>query len=174
MTAPTTQRRDALAPLREALLAAARADAERVLAAADADADAADAQARADAEAMRAAARARGAADAEALLAVAQGSARREARAVVLDAQRHALEDLRARARQAVRDLRNDPGYPAVREALADRARARLGDAALVQDASVGGVVATAGTRRVAFTLDGLADELVDRLGPDVEGLWRP
>lgn len=173
MTA-TPAGRDALAPLREALLEAAHRAAAQVVAAADADADAVVAQAQEEAASIRAQARERGAADAEALLSAERASARREARGVVLAEQRRAMEDLRAAAREAVRGLRADPGFPAMRAALAERARAELGGSAVVRDADGGGVVATAGTRRLAFTLDDLADEQLDRLGPAVAELWRP
>ena len=37
-----------------------------------------------------------------------------------------------------------------------------------------GGVVGEGAGRRVEYTLDDLADEIVDRLGPELDGVWAP
>jgi vacuolar-type H+-ATPase subunit E/Vma4 len=163
---------EALRPVGSALLARARADAERTLGEADAEAADAVARARTEADAILAEARAQGEADAAGVLATERARARRQARSVVLAAQREALEALRSQVLMRVGDLRDDPAYPAWRDGLADRARAVLGEDAVVTEHSCGGVVGEAAGRRLAFTLEGLADQALDALGSDVEGLW--
>jgi vacuolar-type H+-ATPase subunit E/Vma4 len=163
---------EALRPVGSALLARARADADRVLA--DADAAAADVLARAqgEADAILAEARAQGEADAAGVLATERARARRQARSVVLVAQREALEALRSQVLMRVAALRDDPAYPAWRDRLGDRARAVLGPDAVVTEHPDGGVVGEASGRRLAFTLEGLADQAIQALGVEVEELW--
>ena len=158
----------ALEPLRAALFARARAEADRVRAAADHDARQVLDAARAEAEALLADARARGSADAAALDAVEVARRRRAARSVVLGAQRAAYDELRSRACAAVQVLLADP---ARRARLADVARGRLGDRAIVRDAPDGGVVAQTPDGRsldasVAALVDGALEDL------DLEQLW--
>ena len=165
---------DPLAPVRAELLARAHADAAAALTAADADAAAALDRARQEADAILAAARTEGRADAAALLATERTRARRRARAVVLAAQRTAYDELRARVLAAVLALRDDPGYGGWRDRLRAEARARLGPAARLDEPSDGGVIAMTGTRQASYTLSGLAGQVLERLGPEVEGLWLP
>jgi vacuolar-type H+-ATPase subunit E/Vma4 len=164
---------DALAPVRAALVAKARADAGRLLAVAEQHAAVEVAAAEQRAETVLAAARARGEADARALVDAELVRARREGRALVLVAQRAAYDDLRQRVRAAVAALRDSPGYPALRRALEERARAALGPDVLLTDDPSGGFVAESGSRRAVFTLEALADEVLERGGVDVDGLWR-
>ena len=69
-------------------------------------------------------------------------------------------------------ELRSDPTYTVLLDRLRERAREALGPGALIREHDRGGVVAEAGTRRVEYTLDGLADSCLDRLGVQVEELW--
>lgn len=165
---------DPLAPVRDALLDRARHEAHRLLAAADADVDRALAAARDDAAETLAVARAAGAADAATALADARARARRQARARVLAARRTAYEDLRRQAREATRALCGGPDAAAVLDVLRERAGAALGPGAVVTDAPGGGVRAESAGRRVTLTPEALADEALDRLGAEVEGLWAP
>jgi vacuolar-type H+-ATPase subunit E/Vma4 len=160
--------------VREALLAAARADAERVLA--DTDAESAEmlARARAEADAIRAESRAQGEADAAASLVTERARSRRQARTVLLTAQAESHAALRARAVEEVSTLRADAAYPGWRDRMRERVRAALGEDAEVTELAEGGVRGEAGGRRVEYTLGGLAEEAVAALGPDVEGLWAP
>jgi vacuolar-type H+-ATPase subunit E/Vma4 len=178
MTRPLPEQvRSALAPVRAALLDRARADADAVLAEADADADEVVAAARSRAAALVAEARAEGERDAAVLAARDRARARREARAAVLRAQSRVYEELRRRSRVAVRALRDDPVYPALLEALRDRARDRLGADAVVREHPDGGLVAEAPGRRGArldATLDALTDDALDGLGGEVRRLWEP
>jgi len=170
--APVTQA--ALVPVRDLLLARARADAERTRAEAAAEAGAVLAEARDQAAAILAEARKRGAADGAAVAAVERAAAARRARGVLLAARRQAYEALGQQARAAVGELREDPGYPRLRQRLARLARAQVGSHAVVREPPQGGVVAEAPGRRVDCSLDALADRAVDALGAEVEGLWAP
>ncbi|MFA6577075.1 MAG: hypothetical protein WCS84_16755 [Nocardioides sp.] len=152
---------DALAPVRESLLALARRDADRALAAADADAAAILAHAEGAADQIRSAARADAAVDADARLAIEESRINRESRAVELRARRAAYDELVRRAREAMRALSDEPG---VREKLAGLARAELDPAATVVHSPVGGVVAEAGGRRISYLLTSLAESAVAEL----------
>ncbi len=165
---------DPLDPVRTALLAQARADADALLAEADAEASESLARARAEADAIRAAARAQGEADAAALLESERTRARRRARAAVLAAQRDVHDELRARVLRELPGLRADPAYGAWCERLRERARAVLGADARVAESPYGGVVGEQAGRRAEWTLVGLADQALAALGADLEGLWRP
>lgn len=165
---------EALAPVRQALLARATADADHLLQAVDADVDVQTAQAAADAEQLLAEARRQGLADA-ALVASLEGSrARREARATLLAAQREVYDQLRQQAQQAVLRLRDDPDYPQLRAELVRQAQAALGPQAVVTDHPLGGVVAEAAGRHVDLSLPALTDRAVAGLGRRLEDLWTP
>jgi vacuolar-type H+-ATPase subunit E/Vma4 len=163
---------DPLAPVRSELLAHARADAERVLAEADADVDARLAGARNEANAILEAARAEGESDAAVVLAAKRARDRRQARATVLAAQREAYDTLRSRVVQALSALRDDPGYGPWRDHLTEHARRVLGADAAVREAPGGGVLAEANGRRAAYTLVGLAEQVIHAMGAEIEGLW--
>lgn len=156
--ATLTAEPDALAPVREALLALARRDAARVLTAADADAATIMSHAEEVAEQIRSAAQAEATVDARTRLALEESRINREARAVELRAHRAAYDELVRRAREAMRDLSDVPG---LREKLAGLARAELDAAATVVQNPDGGVVAEAGGRRVSYLLTTLAEDAV-------------
>ncbi|HET8680717.1 MAG TPA: hypothetical protein VFM54_02405 [Micromonosporaceae bacterium] len=158
MIAPDAHVTAALAPVRDALLAAARADAQRLDAQAQAETDQVLAAARQEAQRLLAEARQRGGAEAEAAVAAEAAGARRRGRAVIMRARREAYESLVTAARAAVAELRGDPAYPATRDRLAAAARAALGPDAGVREAAGGGVVAEAGARRVDLSLSGFAE----------------
>ena len=132
-TAPMSDLFDPLAPVREELLARARADAERLLAEADAEGAASLAAARSEANAILEAARAEGESDAAVVLSAKRARDRRQARATVLAAQREAYDKLRSRVVQALSALRDDPGYGPWRDRLAEHARRVLGADAVVE-----------------------------------------
>jgi vacuolar-type H+-ATPase subunit E/Vma4 len=172
MTAGMRDASGPLAPLVEALLSGARHDAEETVAGAQADADASIAHAQRQADSLRAEARAKGRADGEAVLAGERSRAERQARGILLAAQRQVHDEARGAARDAVSALRADPGYRDVLDALRERALRELGTPARVTEHPRGGIVATAGSRRVDYSFDALADDILDRLGPEVEGIW--
>lgn len=154
--------RDALEPLRQALLKVAREDAARLLAGADQMARDIEAEARRESERIRDQARAKGAADAAGMAAAQRSVAGREARALVLAAHRTEYDALRSAARDAVTRLSTEPEYPVARERMADLLRRLLGDGAHVADAAGGGVTATVRGRSADLTLARLADRAVD------------
>ncbi len=165
---------DPLVPVREALLARARADAERLLAEVDAEGDAIIARAQVEAEAIRAEARAQGEADAASVLVADRARARRQGRALVLAAQREGYSGLRARVVEQAATLRGDPGYATWCDRLSEVVRAALGPDAVVRELPEGGILGEAPGHRIAYTLVALAERALDALGPDVEGLWTP
>ena len=163
---------DPLLPVREALLARAEAEAQKLLAEVDAEADASIARAQAEADAIRAEARAQGEADAAEVLVAERARARRQARAVVLAAQRDTYDELRSRVVRDLPALRADPAYATWCDRLGEVVRTVLGPDAVVTEHPGGGVIGEVTGRRVAYTLMGLADRALDSLGSDVEGLW--
>jgi F0F1-type ATP synthase membrane subunit b/b' len=153
---------DALKPVRAELLRRAREEAAQRVREATAAAEQSVRQAEEEAARILAEARAEGAADAAAAAAAQQARSRRTARAAVLAAR----SELVRRSADALR------GEPVDR--LVALATALLGEPVQVTSAEGGGVVATAGDRRVDLSLDALAERATRLLGPDVEGLWRP
>ncbi len=158
-----------LEPVRAALLARARAESAAILAAADATAAERVARARAEGERIRAAARARGTVEATALLAADRARARQEARGLVLAARREAYEALRAAAREAATRLRDEPGYPELREHLVAEARRVLGQRACIREAPSGGVIGEVPGRRIDLSLAGLADRAAEDCRAELE-----
>ncbi len=99
-------------------------------------------------------------------------AARRRARSIILAAQQGAFSDLQAAAAAAVRA---DTRYPVLLERLADEAQRRLGPGADVDVDASGdlGVTAMRKNRHIAWSLDSIVRESIERLGPEVEELWR-
>lgn len=160
--------------LDDALRRAVERHSEEVLAAARAGADAQVLDARRRRDELVARAEAEGRATADELLTRDRARARRDAVAVVLAARRAALVAVRAHVGDAVGGLRSAADYPELLHALAARATARLGDGTHVEcDPPGGGVVATAGSRRIDYTLPALADRACDALGESIEAVWR-
>ena len=161
-------------PVREALLADARREAEEVRATAERDAAVAVRTAHDEAERMEAAARADGEAEARAVAAAELAMARRRARELVLAARRDAYQRAVTEARRAASELRRVAGYAALVDGLSELARGQLGHDAVVSiDDEVGGVVAQAGSRSVDYRLPVIAERCLAALGPKVEALWR-
>jgi vacuolar-type H+-ATPase subunit E/Vma4 len=154
----------ALAPVRDALRAAAAAQARGTVDQARSAAATTLATARAEADRIRATARDSGRADAAAALAIERARVARQARAVVLTARRQAYETLHQRAREAVGRLCEDRDYPAMRGALVGVARAALGGGAAVREADGGGILAEVPDRRVDLSLAGFAARAVEEV----------
>jgi hypothetical protein len=161
----------ALHPVREALLARARADARAQLEEADRDAECAVDEARAQVGQLRADARRGGAADAQQVRAVELAGARRRARAQVLAAQREAYETLRRQVREALLAAVPPERLAA---ALAARARAVLGPGARIRERPDGGVIGVEAGRQVDCSVDALVDRALDTCPGRVNGLWSP
>jgi hypothetical protein len=170
MTDLVPRQQQALEPLRQALLASAAAEADRLRGDAQREGAHAIAQARSEAAALLEAARAKGRSDGAELLAAEQTAVRRAARAAILLAQRTAYEELRQGAVEAVRDLLREAEQ---RRLLGARLRDRLGGLATVSDTADGGLFAQAPDGR---SIDASVGALVDSALADLhlEQLWTP
>lgn len=167
--------RDPVAPVREALIASARRDAQATEQTAEQQARAILEQAQSQADSIRAQARAQGEADAAQVRAEQRARARRRARTQVLAGQRAALDQVRTAVHLELRRRWDDPDTRQVlRCRLVELARSQLGDDAVIADHPDAGIVATVGHRRGTFLLPDLADQVLDDLGPDIESLWTP
>ncbi|MGB5757865.1 MAG: V-type ATP synthase subunit E [Acidimicrobiales bacterium] len=164
----------ALEPVRQALLADAKAEADRIVSAAvDAAAELiAQAQAGADEAVDQARHRAELAAQVYAEQRLAQ--IRSDSHRAVLDTQAQLGQRLLDEVHTAARALRGDPRYPALLDHLESLARSQLGDGAVVDrdPEPGGGIVARAGARRVDYRLVALADRAIDTLADEVAELW--
>lgn len=175
MTAPSAHRPDdPLAILVTALLDRARGDADAALATADAAATATLTRARAEADAILDEARAKGAADGEAIVAAQRSRAQQLARTELLVARRVARERARQAARDAVCRLRTHESYPAAILALREQVTTELGPDAVVLELDRGGIVGTVPGRRIEYSLEGLADDVMDRMDADASERWSP
>lgn len=164
---------EALAPVCDALLSAAKADATRTLATAEHRADEIVRQARAGADHMRSQARAEGEQDAEVIRRSQSARARRRARGVVLAAQSAALEQLRDEVHRRLREAWTDPTrHDELRARLVGLARGQLGKDCEISEHTAGGVLATSGKVRVPYLLGDLADDVIDEMGHDLDRLW--
>jgi vacuolar-type H+-ATPase subunit E/Vma4 len=152
----------ALAPVREALLAWARADAGTIRATSETGARAALAAAAAQAEQIRREAQQQGTADAELAVAADRSAAVRHARTLALRARREAYERLRVAARAEVCALHDEPDFPGARDRMVRAVRAALGPDALISDAADGGVVGVTPHQRLDLSLRGFADRATD------------
>lgn len=158
-----------LAPLREVLLAEARADAERELAEAEDAAAERLARAYEEASAMLAQARADGELAAEVEAAHVQAEARRHARALVLVARRALWDELVAETHARAVVLRDSPAF---RSALEAAARAQLGADARVETLPDGGVLARTSGCSVDYSLTAVVDRAVAANAARAEELW--
>jgi vacuolar-type H+-ATPase subunit E/Vma4 len=162
-----------LDPVREALLAQTRAEAEGLVSQARARAAAQVAQAEEEAGALIARARAEGEAAAELQAAAELADARRRARTLVLEAKRDVYEDLRREAQAAAQRLRGEPGYEELVGRLAILVRERLGpDFEVELDPPGGGIVARAGNRRLDCSLPALVERCLAQHAVELERLW--
>lgn len=161
----------ALEPVRAALSAAARRDAERAQQQARLTQAEILAAASAQADEVRRQARKRGAAEASATLRAEQARAGRHARAEILRARRDGYEALQVAARAAVETLRDDPAYPRARQRMVDLVRELLGPRADVVEGTGGGVVGQVPGRRVDLSLAGFAARAVDAEAAELAGI---
>lgn len=160
-------------PLREAVLAAARAEAERIEAEAAEEAAARVERAQRQGAALVEQARDEGAAAGEAVAAHDHAEARRRARALRLAAERDVWDELAREAHEAARALPARPAYDALLEHVVAAARRQLGGRPHFEHAPGGGVRATRNGCSVDYSLDALVDRALQGLGDDVEELWR-
>ncbi len=168
----TDEGRQALEPVRAALLASADERAQRLHAEAAGQASAIRQAAAAQADGMRARARAEGETAAQEAVIATLNRRRRQARGLVLAAQAQLYSKLVEDVTEAVRELSAGPEWPARAERLAGLALAALGPGATVTAARDGGLMATAGSRSLDLSVPALARLAVERLGDSVVRLW--
>jgi len=171
MTALAEQQRDALEPVRAAMLHRAGAEAEAIVATAHRDAETLLAAARRDAETALGRARADGIAQAAPLAAAERSRARRAAREALLAAERGIRDEAEHRIRSTVLAVRDQPGYGELRDRLAALCRAAAGPGAEVAEHPAGGVVASAPGVLVDCSLPRLADLVIGQLGHQIREL---
>lgn len=169
MIAQLSTARSALEPVTVALLRRAHDEAKRVRANAEAEARRVRDEAGSDADRTLRYARSDGKAAARAAATTEWARTRRSERARELAARHAAYLELRHKAIDAAGALRDDP---VLCEALRSAARRLLGPHAIVTDHPDGGVIAEADDRRLDLTLSTLAVRALERLGPEMEGLW--
>jgi vacuolar-type H+-ATPase subunit H len=166
---------DPLLPVRDALLAAARRDAQALVAEAQQEGTRLLEQADAEADRLREAGRRDGEQDAEQVRRDLQARARRRGRGIVLAAQRDALEQLRRAVHHRLREIWDDePSRARVTARLVDLARHDLGPTATITDHPAGGIVVGRDHTRATYLLTDLADQVIEDLGHDIAGLWTP
>ena len=167
---PWAEPGDALAPLREALLERARAEADALSDSAATKSRAALEEARRTAESLISTARTEGREEADEVLAAEAAEVRGRAREVVLAARQAAYLDVRREAEAAVRDLLAEPGRRSRMEAVLAR---ELGGDAETTDLPGGGItVSTTDGRRVDASVAALVDAALETT--DLERLWSP
>jgi len=163
----------ALLPIREAIGSGAAAQAKNILDTAGRQAAEIRERGRAEAEQIRSRAEADGreAARAEAVLRSAR--ARRAAGGTVLAREEELRGQLRRQVLAEAAELRTDPRYPALLDALRDQARRLLGQDAQVQEAPAGGITARLGSRSVDLSLPALGNAAMERYAGEVRDLWQ-
>jgi vacuolar-type H+-ATPase subunit E/Vma4 len=163
-----------LAPLEQAMLAAARDQAAARLREAKAQVTATKEKSAAQVKALLDRARAEGGDAAERTARHRLLEARRQARTLVLGAERAAYERLLTEAVAATRSLPGHAEYAVLEEGLVEAAKALLGPAAKItrNPAGLGGVEGRNGHRLVDLTLPALAHRCVARMGGQVARLW--
>jgi vacuolar-type H+-ATPase subunit E/Vma4 len=163
-----------LAPVVDALVAAAVERARATRAAADADAQAELARAGEEAKRLLDEARTDGATAAAAAATSQLTMARREARETVLAARRLAYETLRGHAVAALVHEAATPEGRRLAERLVALVRDRVGASASAHRAGPGnfGAVAESGNRRAAVGPAELVDQALESLGAGIEALW--
>jgi vacuolar-type H+-ATPase subunit E/Vma4 len=164
-----------LGPLSEQLTKASDAATAQVLQDAEDQAVAIADEAREEAERRRDEARRQGLATADQHARQSLVAARRSAARLILAQRQAAIDELRSSCLEAVMGLREDPGYSELEDRLTEVAQATLGDSCEIErdpDRS-GGVLASTETRLVDLTLPALVDECLDRIGIEIEEMWR-
>jgi vacuolar-type H+-ATPase subunit E/Vma4 len=161
-------------PLRETLLAEAKAEAAALLERAARERAGRISAAEQQAAALIAEARSLGLALGEREAGHVLGRARRRSTEVVLGSKKSLLEEARQQALAAVRALPAEPGYPQLVERLERAARAQLGeDAAIAVDLGLGGVRGRRGSRSVDYTLPVLVERCLEQLDEKLAEAWR-
>jgi len=161
-----------LTPVREALLAAARATAAESADSAREQAQALVDAAQLEADRIRAAAVADGEAAARSEALMSSARVRRQAHETLLTARNALRLELQVQVHASATALRTDARYPELLARLTERSHALLGRDATVTESPDGGVIAEAGSRRLDLSLPTLAAETLSRRAAEVAALW--
>lgn len=162
----------ALGPVRDALHRQAEEGATRTVTEARQQAEQILAAARAEAGDILSTAEREGAEAARADAVASSARARREARRTVLAEQERLHSMLTEEVMQRARGIRHDPRYPQILRRLTAQADRLLGPMASVTESHLGGVVGTAGSRRLDLTLPALAEQALEDHAREVQTLW--
>ena len=163
---------DALAPLRAYVATNAQNSAATAHDAAQTKSDALLAEAESERERIIAEAVDDGKRSASAAAALTSARLRRQANEVVL-AQREAIrKTLRAAVMTSATAVRDEPRYSVIRDHLAARGRALLGQEASMIDVPEGGILVETPSRRLDLSLPTLASETFDEMTAEVSSLW--
>lgn len=163
-----------LGAFRDAVLAEAREHARQVREQAGPAADEQLRAARVDAAALVDEAQREGREAAQRQQRHERSEARRENRETVLAARGDAVEQLRYRVLEHLDQARDGAAYDGLLGRLETVARRQLGGRCEVEeDTEAGGVLATAGGRRVDYRLPTLVERALADLGSELEELWR-
>lgn len=154
----------ALAPVRQALRAAAEKQAAEIGDDGRQQAKTLLAAARAEAERITAAAAREGGAAARSEAALRFSRCRREAHELVLARRSAVLAELRRQLATRASELQADGRYPALLARLTEHCRHLLGPGAGITVSPGGGVIAEAGSRRLDLSLPVLAGLALDAL----------
>lgn len=157
-----------LKPMRAALLANARTEAQSIVAAARHEATELVAAAWSEANTQVTRARAQGEADAAALQRIERGRIQQENRGIVLARQQEVYEEL---VRQAQAAVRRQLDEPAARAHLEAELRRRLGNTAIIREDPGGGIVAeTPRGTTIDASVEAIVENALTEL--DLEPLW--
>jgi vacuolar-type H+-ATPase subunit E/Vma4 len=165
---------EALIPVRKALLTAAEARAELIRHDARDQAQALLAAARGEAERAISEAVSEGETSARSDAVLRSARVRRQANEIVLAQQDALRRELQQQVREAALNLRQDASYPTLLAVLSEHGRAVLGAEATVIEDPTGGVIVQAGSRRLDLSLPALAARTLDAMSPQVSRLWTP
>ncbi|MCC3283827.1 hypothetical protein [Arthrobacter caoxuetaonis] len=163
----------ALEPVREAIRRDAEERAREVVDAATRQAEDIRGRAREEADGIRSRSDADGRDAARTEAALRSARLRRRAGGIVLSQEEELREQLRSEVLAEMAQLRTDPRYPRLLDALRAQARTLLGRQAQLEEAPEGGIIGRLGSRSVNLSLPALADAALERHAGEVRTLWQ-
>ncbi|WP_312183094.1 hypothetical protein, partial [Arthrobacter sp.] len=105
--------------------------------------------------------------------ALRSARSRRRAGRIVLSREEELRGQLRSQVLAEAGQLRRDPRYPRLLDALRNQARTLLGPDARLEEAPSGGITGVLGSRSVDLSLPALAESALDRHAKEVRDLWQ-
>ena len=163
----------ALEPIRAAIGQAAEERARQILDEAAREAEEIRSRARTEAQGITGRADADGRAAARTEAALRSARSRRRAGRLVLSREEELRGQLRSRVLAEAGQLRSDPRYPRLLDALREQARELLGPEARLEEAPDGGITGALGSRSVDLSLPALAEAALERHTKEVRDLWQ-